>query len=134
MTRVIVLLYENLRYHLIKIIDEYIDVDQQLAPSYIDFIKAQQDVIDDYLKRFSLKTELNFEITPHVLERMKYPESIAFIKEFLNDSVRFDAHQELYNMRQKSSKERAEISAKLKEERERVLQRMGLLKQILKTA
>lgn len=25
--RVLVLLYENLRYHLIKIIDEYIDVD-----------------------------------------------------------------------------------------------------------
>lgn len=37
--RMIVFLYEDLRYKLIKIIDENVDVDKVLSPDFVDLIK-----------------------------------------------------------------------------------------------
>ena len=44
--RMIVFLYEDLRYKLIKIIDENMNIDEALSEDYIELIKNQQDIID----------------------------------------------------------------------------------------
>ena len=59
----IVFLYEDLRYKLIKIIDENVEVERVLSEDVVELIKRQQDIIDEYLRVFDLKKNIEVEIT-----------------------------------------------------------------------
>ena len=61
--RMIVFLYEDLRYKLIKIIDENVEVERVLSEDVVELIKRQQDIIDEYLRVFDLKKNIEVEIT-----------------------------------------------------------------------
>ena len=70
--RMIVFLYEDLRYKLIKIIDENVNVDQVLSEEYVDLIKRQQDIIDEYLKIFDLKKNIDLEVDLNNINKFQY--------------------------------------------------------------
>lgn len=61
--RMIVFLYEDLRHKLIKVIDDNLNIDDILSEDYVDLIRRQQDIIDEYLKIFDLKKKLQFKLT-----------------------------------------------------------------------
>ena len=84
--RVIVFLYESLRFNLIKIIDETINVDQALPPELVELIKKLQDVIDDYITRCNLKVELQVPIDDENVMELKYPEGLKFMEDFPKDA------------------------------------------------
>lgn len=62
-------MYEDLRTKLIKIIDENLNIDEILSQDYIDLIYRQQDIIDEYLKIFNLKKNMDFEIDNKNVEK-----------------------------------------------------------------
>lgn len=70
--RMIVFLYEDLRYKLIKIIDENLNVDQVLSEEYVELIKRQQDIIDEYLKIFDLKKNIDLEVDLNNINKFQY--------------------------------------------------------------
>ena len=132
--RLIVFLYENLRFNLIKIIDDNIDVDETLSEEFINLIRKQQDVIDDYLQKFNLRIDLPFELNMENLYKLQYPNSLKLIKDDINSENEIEINQEI--IRQSKEKERKEfkdeIINKLKEERTKIDKRIGQLSDILK--
>ena len=67
--RLVVFMYEDLRTKLIKIIDENLNIDEILSQDYIDLIYRQQDIIDEYLKIFNLKKNVDLEIDNKNVEK-----------------------------------------------------------------
>lgn len=132
--RLLVFLYENLRFNLIKIIDDNIDVDETLSEEFINLIRKQQDIIDDYLQRFNLRIDLPFELNISNLYKFKYPNALKLVKEELTTEERTLIKQE--KVQQQKEEERKliknEIVAKLREERNKIDKRISQLGEILK--
>ena len=132
--RILIFLYENLRYNLIKIIDENIDVDSTLSPHFVELIKKQQDIIDDYLRRFNLKVDIPIQITPQTLHKFKYPQSLKLTKEFLTESQNeyIEENDDANQIRLETKKFKSETVMKLNEQKMKIAQRISELKSILK--
>jgi alpha-tubulin suppressor-like RCC1 family protein len=132
--RILIFLYENLRYNLIKVIDDNIDVDSTLSPYFIELIKKQQDIIDDYLKRFNLKIGIPIEITPQTLHKFKYPQSMKLTKDFLTESQNeyIEENEDLTQLKVETKRFKSETLIKLSEQKMQVAKRIAELKAILK--
>lgn len=125
--RMLVYLYEDLRYKLIKIIDENVDVDNALDPEIIELIKRQQDIIDEYLKMFNLKVNVPFELSRDNLYKFEPGKADNFKKKY------FEVNDEDINIMKnnENSEQKIEIQKilqKLKVEREIVAERLSQLK------
>ena len=141
--RILVFLYESLRFHLIKIIDDTIDVDATLPPELIELIKRQQDIIDDYILRCGLKVELPIDIDNENVIEMKYPEGLKFMEGLgregnLNSEkqvmtgVGNEAREEITREQIKTQKIRTETIIKLAQLNSMLNARIPDLKKILK--
>jgi len=132
--RLLVFLYENLRFNLIKIIDDNIDVDETLSEEFINLIRKQQDIIDDYLQRFNLRIDLPFDLNLSNLYKFKYPNALKLVKDELSGEDRVMINQD--KMQQQKEEERktikSEIVAKLREERNKIDKRISQIGEILK--
>lgn len=76
----IVFLYEDLRYKLIKIIDDNVNLDEILSADYIELIKRQQDIIDEYLRIFNLKKHVNFDVNMNNINNFEYENKGDFVQ------------------------------------------------------
>ncbi len=124
--RMLVYLYEDLRYKLIKIIDDNINVDDVLDPELIDLIKKQQDIIDEYLRMFNLKVNLPFELDKETLTKFEPGKAEKFKKKYFKVG-----ENEITVMKSDNSEQKLEVQKilqKLKVEREIVTERLAQLK------
>lgn len=132
--RLIVFLYENLRFNLIKIIDDNVEVDDTLSEEFINLIRKQQDIIDDYLQRFNLRIDLPIELNLTNLYKFKYPNALKLVKDELTTEEQALITQEQINQQKEEERKilRGEIVSKLKEERGKIDKRISQLSEILK--
>ncbi len=132
--RMLVYLYEDLRYKLIKIIDDNVDVDKVLEPEFVEMIKKQQDIIDEYLNLFDLKLNLPFDVNPNNIGKFKFKEQNKFGEKYFKISK-----EELDALRKNKSMEESEhkrlankkILERLKIEKDILTQRLSELKEYL---
>lgn len=140
--RIIVFLYEGLRFQLIRIIDDTIDVDAVLPPEMIDLIKRQQDIIDDYILRCGLKVDLNLEVDNDSVMDFKYPEGLKLMEghpregnykgETTVTQTKTEASQSLASEQAKTKKIKTETLIKLTQMMSMLSERIPELKRILK--
>jgi alpha-tubulin suppressor-like RCC1 family protein len=140
--RILVFLYESLRFHLIKIIDDTIDVDATLPPELIDLIKRQQDIIDDYILRCGLKIDLNFEIDNDSVMELKYPEGLKLLEglprdlgsktDWTSSKVETSTTQQVVHEQAKTKKLKTETLIKLTQMMSMLGERIPELKRVLK--
>lgn len=129
--RLIVFLYEDLRSKLIKIIDENLNIDEILTQEYIDLIYRQQDIIDEYLKIFNLKKNIDLEVDPKNVDKFLMDSKN---NDFLNKN--FDVNNQ--NGKKTTTKKKViekeeytKLLQKIKMEREIVEQRIQELKEYM---
>lgn len=138
--RILIFLYENLRYHLIKVIDDHLDVDSALPSDLIDLIKRQQDIIDDYIIRCNLKVELPIMVDNENVMQLKYPDGLKLIEgektthEFKVETINEQkvTNQDLLKEQMITKKIRTETLIKLTQLSSMVSERIPELKKILK--
>lgn len=120
--RLVVFLYEDLRNKLIRIIDENLNIDEILTQDYIDLIYKQQDIIDEYLKIFDLKKQMNLEIdTKNINKFLMNKDNDDFLKK------NFDLDKNVVK------KSKRHLTTKQREEFLQVLKKMKMERQILES-
>lgn len=128
--RMIIFLYEDLRYKLINIIDQNLNVDTILSEEFVDLIKRQQDIIDEYLKIFNLKKNINFEVDKDNVNKFQFEgKDPKFLEKFFK--INKDALKQGQSSTQNTDFNKQKILQKLKIEREIVEQRILELKNFL---
>lgn len=129
--RMIVFMYEDLRYKLIKIIDDNLNVDEVLSEEFVELIKRQQDIIDEYLKIFDLKKNIDLEVDFNNVNKFKFEDKgdNNFLEK--NFGLNKDAMKQIKNTSNTSNFNKEKIVQKLKIEREIVEQRIMELKEYL---
>ena len=124
-------MYEDLRYKLIKIIDDNLNVDEVLSEEFVELIKRQQDIIDEYLKIFDLKKNIDLEVDFNNVNKFKFEDKgdNNFLEK--NFGLNKDAMKQIKNTSNTSNFNKEKIVQKLKIEREIVEQRIMELKEYL---
>ena len=134
MVKILVLLYDNLRFTLINIIDDNISIDKVLSPYLITFIQKQQDIIDSYIEQLNLKFDNEVEITPQNIDDFDFQASLKLLKEELGHDPRNlqEANTDLLNKNNKDQQKKDNYRDLLSSQKQVLERRINELEKFIK--